>query len=759
MSKKNPKTKQIQLIPLLWKGFAAFIIIVFLFLTSVKIGLWGKLPETTELENPETKLASEVYANNGDILGKIFYQENRTNSKFEDIPSYLKEALIATEDERFFNHSGIDGKALVRAVSRLGKDGGGSTITQQLAKNLFHREAISKTNRIIQKFKEWILAIQIEKRYTKDEIILMYFNTVPYGNSYGIKSAAKTYFNKNTNDLKIEEAAVLVGMLKANTTYNPIRNPTKSRKRRNVVLFQMLKNDYLNQNEYDSLKVLPLNTDYNFIDHNTGIATYFRSYLNQWLKAWTKTYAAETGVKYNIYDDGLKIYTTIDPKLQAFAESAVSRHMAKLQEQFWNETKRRKRDPWYAENNYGNSVYDPTYPDRMIKRSHRYRSLKKKYSDTDSINYYLNLPVRTKLFSWNGEIDTVISPLDSLKYTKQILHTGFMSFEPQTGHIKAWVGGINHKYFQYDHVNKKSTRQVGSTFKPLVYARGLDDDKLEPCEIESTGPVIVEYGNGKEWSPSNSSKVSETVTFYEGLQKSINTVTARVMKRLGPNSAAIVKQTASKMGIDDSKFEPYPSICLGTMDISVFEMVSAYGTFVNQGTWVEPIFITKIEDKNGNVLAEFTPKKDEALRKQTAYTICKMLEKVTMAGGTASRLRRNYKLPTNIAIGGKTGTTQNNSDGWFMGITPNLVSGCWVGAEERNVHFSSTTYGQGANMALPIFGDFMEQVFSDETIKLGRGEFSIPEESISIELDCQNYDSLQNSQNNPDFNEIQDELF
>ncbi len=759
MTKKNPKTKQIKLIPLLWKGFATLIIIVFLFLTSVKIGLWGKLPETTELENPETKLASEVYANNGDLLGKIFYQENRTNSKFEDIPSYLKEALIATEDERFFNHSGIDGKALVRAVLRLGKDGGGSTITQQLAKNLFHREAISKTNRIIQKFKEWILAIQIEKRYTKDEIILMYFNTVPYGNSYGIKSAAKTYFNKNTKDLKIEEAAVLVGMLKANTTYNPIRNPTKSQKRRNVVLFQMLKNYYLNQNEYDSLKILPLNTDYNFTDHNTGIATYFRSYLNQWLKAWTKTYAAETGVKYNIYDDGLKIYTTIDPKLQAFAESAVSRHMAKLQEQFWNETKRRKKDPWYAENKYGNSVYDPTYPDRMIKRSHRYRSLKKKYSDTDSINYYLNLPVRTKLFSWNGEIDTVISPLDSLKYTKQILHTGFMSFEPQTGHIKAWVGGINHKYFQYDHVNKKSTRQVGSTFKPLVYARGLDDDKLEPCEIESTGPVIVEYGNGKEWSPSNSSKVPETVTFYEGLQKSINTVTARVMKRLGPNSAAIVKQTASKMGINDSKFEPYPSICLGTMDISVFEMVSAYGTFVNQGTWVEPIFITKIEDKNGNELAEFTPEKDEALRKQTAYTICKMLEKVTMAGGTASRLRRNYKLPTNIAIGGKTGTTQNNSDGWFMGITPNLVSGCWVGAEERNVHFSSTTYGQGANMALPIFGDFMEQVFSDETIKLGRGEFSIPEGSISIELDCQNYDSLQNSQNNPDFNEIQDELF
>jgi len=340
----------------------------------------------------------------------------------------------------------------------------------------------------------------------------MYFNTVPYGNSYGIKSAAKSYFNKNTQDLKIEEAAVLVGMLKANTTYNPIRNPKNSQRRRNIVLSQMLKNDYLDQNQYDSLKNLPLITDYNFTDHNTGIATYFRSYLSQWLKNWTKTYEAETGVKYNIYDDGLKIYTTIDPKLQAFAETAVSNHMSKLQEQFYKETKRRRRDPWYTENQFGNPVYDPKYPERMIKRSHRYRSLKKKYSDTDSINYYLNLPVPMKLFSWNGDIDTMLSPLDSVKYIKQILHTGFMSFEPQTGHIKAWVGGINHKHFQYDHVNKKATRQVGSTFKPLVYARGLDDDKLEPCEMESTGPVIVEYDNGKEWSPSNSGEVPETVT-------------------------------------------------------------------------------------------------------------------------------------------------------------------------------------------------------------------------------------------------------
>lgn len=755
-SKKNKRINRFVI--LLWKGFVASVLVVFLFFGSIRIGVWGKLPDTIELENPKTKLASEIYACDGEVLGKIFYQENRTNCKFDDIPLHLKQALIATEDERFESHSGIDGKALVRAIVKLGKDGGASTITQQLAKNLFHREAQSKTNRIIQKFKEWILAVQIEKRYTKDEIVLMYFNTVPYGNSYGIKSAAKTYFNKNTRDLLIEESAVLVGMLKANTTYNPIRNPKNSLSRRNVVLSQMLKNDYLDSTECDSLKALPLRADHNFVDHNTGMATYFRSYLAQWIKKWTKNYAIETGIKYNMYDDGLKIYTTIDPKLQAYAELAVNTHMKVLQKQFWKETKRRRRSPWYSENSNGNQVFDPTYPDRMIKRSHRYRSLKQKYAQKDSIDFYLNKPVPMKLFSWEGEIDTVLSPMDSLKYIKQILHTGFMSFEPQTGHIKAWVGGINHKHFQYDHVNKKSTRQVGSTFKPLVYARGLDDDKFHPCEIESTGPVIVEYANGQEWKPSNSGDVPETVTFYEGLQKSINTVTARVMKRLGRNSAEIVKQTASKMGIDDSKFEPYPSICLGTMDISVFEMVSAYGTFVNEGTWVEPIFVSRIEDKNGNILAEFTPKKDEALRKQTAYTICKMLEKVTMNGGTAARLRRNYVLPADVSIGGKTGTTQNNSDGWFMGITPNLVSGCWVGAEERNVHFYSTTYGQGANMALPIFGSFMEQVYTNTSSELGRGNFTAPNEMQSLELDCENYDSM-TSVNNPALILNDDELF
>ena len=381
-------------------------------------------------------------------------------------------------------------------------------------------------------------------------------------------------------------------MLKANTYYNPVRNPQNATLRRSVVLKQMMKNDFINQEAYDSLRVLPLLTDHHFVDHNTGMATYFRSYLNKWMKAWTRKYQAETGVKYNIYDDGLKIYTTIDSKLQEYAEMAVNKHMAKLQDQFWSETKRRNKDPWYSEDDRGDMVYDPEYPNRMIRGTERYRHLKKQFkSNKDSIEYYLNKPVSMKLFSWKGDIDTILSPIDSLKYTKQILHTGFMSFEPQTGHIKAWVGGINHSHFQYDHVNKKSTRQVGSTFKPLVYARGLDDDKIQPCEKESTGPVIVEYGEDKQWMPQNSGEVPAEVTFYQGLQQSINTITARVMKRLGPNSAEVVKQTAGRMGIDDSKFEPYPSICLGTMDISVFEMVGAYGTFVNGGTFIEPIFV------------------------------------------------------------------------------------------------------------------------------------------------------------------------
>ena len=745
-SKKKPKgTFTNSLVAKLWKLFFIGLGLGVVFLISVRFGVFGKLPDfEEELENPRTKLASEIYTSDDEMIGKLFYQEDRTNSDFADIPEHMKQALIATEDNRFHRHSGIDGRALARAIIKLGTDGGGSTISQQLAKNLFHKRAHNLPGRVLQKVKEWILAVELEKRYTKDEIVLMYFNTVPWGNSYGIKSASKRYFNKATADLKIEEAAVLVGMLKAPTSYNPVRNPDRSLSRRNVVLFQMKKYGYLEPEQYDSLKVLPLETDYNFVDHNQGLATYFRSYLASWLKAWTDRYEQSTGVKYNIYDDGLKIYTTLDSKLQAYAENAVSTHMKKLQADFFKETKRRNRDPWYVDDQPGK--VDDNYIPKMIKRTHRYRSLKKQFGGKqDSIDHYLNKAVPMTIFTWSGERDTLLSPIDSLKYYKQILHAGFMSLDPLTGHIKAWVGGINHKYFQYDHVNKNANRQVGSTFKPLVYARALDDDKIQPCERVSTGPVIVEYAEGKTWSPRNSSgNAPDEVTFYEGLQRSINTTTARVMKRLGPNSPDVVRQTAGKMGIDESKFVPYPTIALGVMDLSVYEMVGAYGTFVNEGVWIEPIFVTRIEDKNGNVLEEFTPRKEEALRKQTAYIICKMLERVTSSGGTGARLRSSrFSIPYNASIGGKTGTTQNNSDGWFMGITPNLVSGCWVGAEERVVHFRSTNLGQGANMALPIFGKYMEQVYADSESGIDKGPFKKPDIPFTLEVNCDAYQENQ----------------
>ncbi|MBR9861254.1 penicillin-binding protein [bacterium] len=741
MSKKKTRGKGSvggSVVRTMWKVFIGCFILAILFFVSIRVGVFGKLPPLEELENPKTKLASEIYSQDEELIGKLFYQEDRTNSDFDDIPKHMRDALIATEDARFEKHSGIDLRALLRAVSKLGRDGGGSTITQQLAKNLFHDRPDSKIKTIIQKFKEWILAVEIEKRYTKDEIVLMYFNTVPWGNSYGIKSASKRYFNKNTEDLSMEEAAVLVGMLKAPTAYNPVRNVESATKRRNVVMFQMQKYGYITREAYDSLKTLPLETDYNFTDHNQGLATYFRSYLTKWMKDWTDRYEELTGVKYNIYDDGLKIYTTIDSKLQAYAEMAVEKHMKELQEDFFNETARRKRDPWYIEDQPG--VVDKTYIDRKIKHTPRYRSLKEKYGKKkDSIDYYLNKPVEMTIFTWDGEVDTTLSPIDSLRYYKQILQCGFMAMEPQTGHIKAWVGGINHKYFQYDHVNKNANRQVGSTFKPFVYARALDDEKIAPCEKVSTGPVILEYAEGKTWSPQNSGDVPEEVTFYGGLQRSINTTTARVMKRLGPNSPEVVRQTAGKMGIDENKFEPYPTIALGVMDLSVFEMVGAYGTFVNEGTFVEPIFVTRIEDKNGNILEEFTPKMEEALRKQTAYTICKMLEKVTIYPGTAGRLRARYNIPPDVGIGGKTGTTQNNSDGWFMGITPNLVAGCWVGAEERAVHFRSTALGQGANMALPIYARFMEKLYADPKSGIDRGPFKKPDVDFTMILDCDEY--------------------
>ena len=720
---KSPIIKRI------WQIFAAGIVLLLLVVFFTAMGWLGKLPDINELENPSTKLASEIYASDGVQLGKIYSQEDRTNIKYNELPKHIVNALVATEDARFFKHSGIDIKSLFRAVFFLGKRGGGSTITQQLAKNMFHPAKRNLIERVLQKLKEWVIAAELEKRYTKDEIILMYFNTVPWENSYGIKSAAKRFFNKETKDLNLEEGALLVGLLKASGFYHPVHHPDRALNRRNTVFNQMEKYGYLTKEERDSFKSLPMDIDYQMISHNQGLATYFREYLRQYLKDWCEKKG------FNLYNDGLKIYTTIDSRIQRHAEEAVSQHMSTLQAQFFDETKRMKSNPWRSEKEGEYWKTDPEYIPKNMKRTERYRLLKQAFGDQeDSILFYMNKKVKMTMFSWNGDRDTMMSPLDSLKYAKQILHTGMMSMDPTTGHVKAWVGGINLKHFQYDHVNKNSTRQVGSTFKPIVYARAMDDEKIEPCEMVPTGPVTLELEDGNTWTPANSGKVSAAeVSLYTGLKMSYNTVTARVMQRMGPRSPYAVKEISDKLGIDTRKFMPYPSICLGTMDISVFEMVGAYSAFANEGEWIEPIFITRIEDKNGNLLEEFIPKQQEAMRPQTAYIMLKMLEKV-VESGTGARLRGRYGITAPIA--GKTGTTQNNSDGWFVAIMPNLVTGCWVGAEDRQVRFRSTNLGQGANTALPITGLFLKKLQDDKTIKLNRDPFKKPENELTIPIEC-----------------------
>lgn len=713
----------------LWKGYFIGLALFILFMFTVARGLWGHMPDIEMLEDPRNTLATEIYSEDGEVLGKIYYKEDRTNIEFSEIPPYMVEALIATEDVRFRKHSGIDFRSLIRAISKLGRNGGGSTLSQQLAKNIFHKTGQGKALRVIQKFKEWIIAVQLEKRYSKNEIITMYFNTVPWGNSYGIKSAASTYFNKPVSQLKLEEAAVLIGMLRAPSKYNPKRHPEAAKTVRDVVLNQMAKYDYLTETAGDSLKSLPLVIDYNFTSHDQGMATYFREYVRQWMKAWCD----KNG--HNMYEDGLKIYTTIDSRMQKYAEHAVNTHMKVLQSQFFAETKRNKVAPWRDEE--ARWKEDPDYIAKNLKRTPQYLEARREGLSDAEIDKLMKTPVPITLFSWNGDIDTMLSPIDSLRYYKQIYHTGLMAMNPKTGYIKAWVGGINFTHFQYDHVNKNATRQVGSTFKPIVYARAVEDQIIQPCEIIPTTAVTFDLEDGNTWTPQNSQRPpKDEMTIYDCLKHSVNTATARIMKRMEPNSPLKVKDFSDKLGIETKKFMPYPSICLGTMDVSIYEMVGAYSAFANDGVWTEPIFITRIEDKNGNILEEFIPKTEDAMNKQTAYVMCKMLQKVP-EGGTATRMRTRYGVP--YPVGGKTGTTQDNSDGWFMGISPDLVGGCWVGCEDRISHFRSTNLGQGASTALPIFALFMKAVLDNKEIKISREDFKRPDIEFNIEVDCSKY--------------------
>lgn len=705
----------------IWILFMGGVTLFSLLIWTISLGWFGELPSLEELENPKTYLASEVYTEDGVLLGK-YYLQNRSNTYFNDLSPNLVNALIATEDIRFYEHSGIDFKGSFSIIlyAAIGKKRGASTITQQLAKNLFPRKRFDNVfNKATTKLKEWITAVRIEERYTKEEIITMYFNTVEFGgNAFGIRSASKVFFGKSPIELNENEASLLVGMLKGITKFNPIRNPENALNRRNTVLNQMRKYDFIAEERYDSLKLEPIALNYQEDDHNEGLAPYFREILRMELMEWSN----QNG--YNLYKDGLKIYTTINSKLQTYAEEAVEKHIKEMQGKFYAHWK--GRIPW---GDYKELI------DAGMKRSDRYRLLKKQGLTEKEIIENFNRPVKMKIFSWSrGEVDTIMSPIDSIKYYKYFMQCGFMSMDPRNGHIKAWVGGVNHKYFKYDHVNKNAKRQVGSTFKPIVYTLAIDNG-WSPCFKAPNQPVIFEeYEN---YSPKNADdKYNDPeMTLYRGLQFSVNNIVMYLMKQFGSKGPQSVIELARKMGIE-SNLEPYPAIALGVFDISVYEMVGAFATFANKGVWTEPVYITRIEDKNGNIVKEVVPKTVEAISEQTAYVMEKMLERVT-AHGTAAKIKYMYQVPG--AVGGKTGTTQNYSDGWFIGFTPTLASGCWVGFEDRAIHFRSMSLGSGSAMAMPIYGYYMQKASKDTANYELINQFEAPLRPLDIEINCDNY--------------------
>lgn len=729
---KKPTENFRKYIKWVWILVAGPVVFLFLIVGCTALGLFGSLPTFEELENPKSNLASEIIAADQKIIGKFFVQ-NRSNVHYEEISPTVINALVATEDARFNSHSGVDLRALFRVIFKtmLGLDsdaGGGSTLTQQLAKNLFPREKQNKLQIVIRKIKEWVIAVKLERNYTKNEILAMYLNTVEYGNqAFGIKSASKIFFNTTPDLLKQEEAAVLVGVLKGPTLYNPFRNYENSINRRNTVLGQMYKYKYLNKEQFDSLKVLPIDlTQFQPEDHNSGLATYFREFLRDQLTDWCRNHEKPDGTKYNLYKDGLKIYTTINSRMQAYAEQAVKEHLTDLQKQFFVHWKGYKNAPFaYIQQDKIDQIMM-----QSIKRSDRYRVMKKEGMSEKEIMAELKKPVKMKIYTWRGDSTLTMSPIDSIRYHKYFLQTGVMAMEPQTGYIRAWVGGINHQYFKFDHVYA-SKRQVGSTFKPIVYAVAMQNG-MSPCTQVPNVPICIQTPSGP-WCPDNSSKDYEgsMVSLKAALASSINRVSAYLINRYGVES---VVSLAKKLGITE-KIPAVPSISLGTTDLSVYEMVGAMSAFVNEGVHITPQWITRIEDKNGNVIEEFLPKMEEALDEQTAFLVVELMKGV-VEGGTATRLRGRYGLTNPIA--GKTGTTQNNSDGWFMGLTPELVTGVWVGCEDRAAHFRTTALGQGANMALPIWGLFMKKVYDDKTLKVSKGNFKRPEK-LNVEIDCSKF--------------------
>ncbi len=696
------------------------------------------LPSFEELENPQTNLATEVISIDGKTIGK-YAKENRTPIKFKELSTNLVNALVATEDERFYEHSGIDFKGTARAVLKPGS-GGASTITQQLAKMLFTGRASKNIfKRLLQKAKEWVVATKLEKQYTKNEIIAMYLNKYDFLNqAVGIRSASRIYFGKEPKELKIDQAAMLVGMLKNSSYFNPLRREAKVKQRRNVVLKQMTRSNFITTVEKDSLQKLDLGLDIHKESHKDGSATYFRGHLQKIMRTWVQEHPKPNGEQYNIFEDGLKIFVTIDSRMQQYAEEAIDEHMSNLQSYFFKEQKSNKLAPFYdLEKSQINTILN-----RAKKNSDRYKRLKSAGKSSKYIEKVFKKKIKMSVFSYKGDIDTIMSPNDSIKYYKYFLRSGLLSIEPQTGHIKAWVGGINYKHFKFDAVAQQK-RQVGSTFKPFVYATAINQLKLSPCDSFPNIPYTIpkgKYGIPEEWKPKNSGdKYGGMLTLKEGLAGSVNTMSARLIDRVSPEN---VVRLAKAAGIE-SRIRANPSIALGAVELSLLEMVSAYSTFANKGLRVSPMIITRIEDKNGTVLEEFRPKTAEVLSEESAYVVLNLLEGVTQYG-SGIRLRLPWEKPGYVtgypyeftnAIAGKTGTTQNQSDGWFMGIVPNLATGVWTGGEDRATHFEGIAKGQGATMSLPSFALFLKKCYADESLNISQEEFEKPE-NLSININC-----------------------
>lgn len=744
-----------------WRIFAYSLLGILAFFLFASWGLFGSMPSFEDLENPDSNLATEIISSDGVVIGKYF-KTNRSQLKYSDLPKSLVEALVATEDARFYDHSGIDGRGTLRAVFSLGTNGGASTLTQQLAKQLFHGEGSKFLPfRIVQKIKEWIIAIRLERQYTKNEILAMYCNVYDFGNySVGVSSAAQTYFSKDPKDLTMDESAILVGMFKNSGLYNPVRNPEGVKNRRNVVLSQMEKAKMITEAEKLRLQALPITLKFKLESHREGTATYFREYLRDYMKKWVSENKKPDGSDYDIYKDGLKIYTTIDSRMQLHAEEAVSEHMKNLQQQFFIEMKTNKNAPFV---NITQAETDRIMMQAM-KNSTRWAIMKDMDKSEDDIIASFKVKTKMRIFTWKGERDTVMTPMDSIRYFKHFLQSGLMAMEPQTGSIKAWVGGINYKYFQYDHVGQ-GARQVGSTFKPFVYATAIEQLNMSPCDSILDGPFMIHKGRHNvtaDWEPRNSdNRYRGMVTLKQGLANSINTISAKLIDRVGPE--AVVELT-HKLGVK-TEIPAQPSIALGAVDITVEDMVAAYSTFANQGVYVKPQFLTRIENKSGEVIYEPIPESHDVLNKDIAFAVIKLLEGVTETGSGA-RLRTEgggsgdnrwtgYPYMFRNPIAGKTGTTQNQSDGWFMGMVPNLVTGVWVGCEDRSARFKSLTYGQGATAALPIWGYFMKLCYADPGLQVSKSEFERPA-NLSIKVDCYSRpavvkDTTQTEQNTDEF--------